>query len=45
MRVVFPNPSDGFSDNSIDLSDQVTEVYIAHVTLSEQQWVKKMVLR
>lgn len=45
MRVVFPNPSNGFSDNSIDLSDQEPSVYFAHISQGVKQWVKKLVLR
>lgn len=44
MRVVFPNPSNGFSDNSIDLSDQALGVYFAHISQGENQWLKKLVL-
>lgn len=43
MRVVFPNPSDGFSDNSIDLSDQALGVYFADISQGENQWVNKLV--
>ncbi len=45
MRVVFPNTSDGFSDNSIYLSDQAPGVYFAHISQGENQWVKKLVVR
>lgn len=45
MRVGLPNQSDGFSDNSIDLSEQAPRVYFANVTQGEQQWAKKLVVR
>ena len=45
MRVLFPSPSAGFSDNSIDLSDQALGVYFAHISQGENQWVKKLVVR
>jgi hypothetical protein len=33
------------SDNSFDLSDQAPGVYFAHISQSEQWWVKKLVVR